>query len=122
MGYAALALGIASIIDWIWSVYSTQQSTAASDRALEYTKNYVSGAYRENTRYWDDYVKRHHLEKREIMYPYRTGFNYDLSKVYTSDARLVSNDMARTGTYVYGATSTARTLIPKRKTTINYNS
>lgn len=63
----------------------------ATKRATDYTEAYYNGAYRENLKYWSDYRRAHHWSRnREIRYPYRTGYEYNLSGMYNAGARQVS--------------------------------
>lgn len=76
-------------------VYSTYESTANLDRVNSYSRDFSKGYYDENTRFWDQYISRHHLKNREILYPYRSGFNYNLSNMYSSEASLANNELSR---------------------------
>lgn len=105
---AVAAIASSALINGAWNAYQTHQSTYASDKAYAFRSSYELGASLENRRFWSDYIRRHHLEGREILYPYRTGYNYDLSKMYTADAALVNNRLNRTGSIVTGLTSGAR--------------
>lgn len=104
----AAAMLTSALIDGAWNIYQTDQVTKEQDKAYNQISTYQKGYYDENTRYFSEYIRRHHLEGREIVYPYRTGFNYDLSKMYSADANLVNNSLNRTGSYVRALTGGAR--------------
>lgn len=98
------ALLAASAIGAAWNIYQTDQTTKLQDKTYTYTRDFQRGYYDENSRFWNDYIRLHHLENRKIMYPYRTGYNYDLSKMYTADRNLDINSLNRTGSIVRGFT------------------
>lgn len=92
---AAAAMGAASLIQNGWNIYSTYKRTSGYDRAYNYTLDYHKGYNAENTRYWENYIRRHHLDRRTVLYPYRTGMNYDLSRMYSAEANINANKYAR---------------------------
>lgn len=102
----AVAIGAAALSSAGWNIYQTHQSTKKSDEIYEYSRNYQQAFYEENSRFWDDYIKRHHLEKRQIKYPYRTGYNFNRTGIMGADAGLYNDDLSRTGSY-FRAGSTA---------------
>lgn len=83
-------------------IYSSMQTTSANDRVQNYVNDFYSGAQLENKKYFDDYIRRHHLTEREIKYPYRVGMNFDASKIYSSGSNLVSNEYRRIGSIAHG--------------------
>lgn len=104
---AAMVLG-STILQNAWNIYGTYKTTELKDQQLRYTRDYQGAFYNENTRFWNDYIKRHHLEKRQIMYPYRTGFNYDLSKMYSAERDLDINSFNRKSSIVNGLLGSGR--------------
>lgn len=103
---ALAAIGIGAAMS-AWQIYQTDQSTKANDEVLRYTNDFYSGAERENNQFWQEYIRRHHLEGRQIMYPYRTGFEFNRAPLLSSEAGLYSNSLSRQGSYVYGVGRTA---------------
>lgn len=91
--FAAAALG--KLISAGASIYETYQKTENSDEVNRYVQNYSSGYREENERFWQQYIARHHLQNREILYPYRTGYNYNLADLYSSNAALNNNQLSR---------------------------
>lgn len=87
-----------------FNIYSTNETTSANDRYQNYVNAFYNGAMRENERYWANYIHKHHLDSRQILYPYRTGYNFDASKIYSSDSAMVGNQYNRAGSYVNGGT------------------
>lgn len=77
------------------SIYETAQSTKNSDIVNEYGENYAKGYRDENSRYWNEYIRRHHLGNREIKYPYRTGYEYNLSSLYGYQIAQKNNELSR---------------------------
>lgn len=71
----------------------------AVKKAADYQTRFYNGSYRENRRFWADYIRTHHLEHRRIRYPYRTGYNYNLSPLYSADVRKVSSKNAVASAY-----------------------
>ena len=90
-----LALGALSIIDSLFDFASTEIVTRNTDVATRYSADYSRAFYSENDRFWNDYIRAHHLEGREIKYPYRTGFIPDKTRLYTSNSQLQNNVVAR---------------------------
>lgn len=90
-----VAGAIGRIISTGISIYQTQETTKNADVANQYMVDYSSGYYDENTRFWNDYIQRHHLGGREIKYPYRSGYNYNLSSLYTGQMALKNNELSR---------------------------
>lgn len=76
-------------------IYQTQETTRNADFVNNYGVNYGNGYWNENARYWDDYIRRHHLGSREIKYPYRTGYEYNLSGLYSAQMSLRNNEINR---------------------------
>lgn len=103
---ALAAIGIGAAMS-AWQIYQTDETTKANDKVLDYTNEFYSGAENENSRFWQEYIRRHHLEKRSIMYPYRTGYNFNRSSLLSSEAGLYSNSLSRQGSYVYGVGRTS---------------
>lgn len=93
-----------------FDIFSTHQTTKASDQAARYTQDFYNGSFTENSRFWQDYIRKHHLEGREIKYPYRTGMNYNMSQLYGSESALTSNRYARYGSYVHGANNMVKSV------------
>lgn len=91
--FAAAALG--KLIGAGASIYETYKSTENSDKVNKYVQNYSSGYREENERFWNQYIARHHLQNREILYPYRTGYNYNLANLYASESALGNNELSR---------------------------
>lgn len=87
--------GISSVIGYGLA----RQNYRAVKKASDYTERFYNGYRRENFRYWQDYIKSHHLQNRVYRYPYRTGYYYNLSSVYSARARQVS---ARNSMYSAG--------------------
>lgn len=104
----AVALGVimvlSSLVSAGFDIYSTNETKKASDRALDFSNAFYSGAWVENDRFWKNYIHKHHLEGRQILYPYRSGFNYDANRLYNAQSNLVANDYARMRSVVGGAT------------------
>lgn len=90
-----VAAALGKIIGAGASIYQTYKSTEESDKANRYVQQYTSGYRDENERFWQQYIARHHLENREILYPYRTGYNYNLASLYSSQAALRNNELSR---------------------------
>lgn len=68
--------------------YSNYKSTK---QATDYAQDFYNGSYKENLRFWSDYRRAHHWNpRREIRYPYRTGYNYNLQGMYNAGVREVS--------------------------------
>lgn len=91
--FAAAALG--KIIGSAADIYQTYQHTENSDEVNRYVRDYSRGYKEENDRFWQQYIARHHLEKREVLYPYRTGYHYNLANLYSSNAALSNNELSR---------------------------
>lgn len=90
-----VASAIGKLIGAGASIYQTYESTKESDKANRYVEGYSSGYRDENERYWQQYIARHHLGNREVVYPYRTGYNYNLASLYSSQAAQRNNELAR---------------------------
>lgn len=90
-----VAGAIGRIISTSAGIYQTQESTKNADYVNKYGVEYASGYRDENTRYWNDYIRRHHLDGRQIRYPYRTGYEYNLSQLYSSQMSLRNNELNR---------------------------
>lgn len=71
-------------------VYTAARYKKYADRLSNYQEQFYGGYYRENKRYFDRYRRIHHIEHRPIRYPYRTGYNYDLSRLQNAGLRKVS--------------------------------
>ena len=95
-------------IEALYNVYSTQKTTEASDAQARYQQTFYGGAQLENRAYFDRYIRMHHLQNRKILYPYRTGMNFNASQLYGSNSQLVKNEYSRYGSYVHGGASTGR--------------
>lgn len=76
-------------------IYQTYETTKNADKVNEYGLNFGRGYYAENTRFWNDYIRRHHLEGREIKYPYRSGYIYNQSGIYSAESALQNNEISR---------------------------
>lgn len=90
-----VASAIGKIISSGASIYQTYETTKNSDVVNEYAVNYSRGYYNENTRFWEDYIRRHHLERRNVRYPYRVGENYNLSSLYAGEMAIRNNEINR---------------------------
>lgn len=90
-----VASALGKIIGTGASIYQTYQETENADVVNNYVKNYGLGYYAENTRYWNDYIQRHHLGGRDVKYPYRMGYNYNMGGIYSADASLKNNELSR---------------------------
>lgn len=90
-----LAGAIGRVISTGVGIYETHETTKNADKVNEYNLEYGKGYYDENTRFWNDYIQRHHLGGRSIRYPYRTGFEYDRSRIYSPEAFLKNNEINR---------------------------
>lgn len=83
----AVAVGTTSLISALTAIsnYRAQKS------AIDYERMYYGGVESENYRFWSDYRKAHGWNsKRQIRYPYRTGYNYNLSALQNAGVREVS--------------------------------
>lgn len=109
-----LALGALSIIDSLFDLASTEIVTRNTDVATRYSADYSRAFYAENDRFWNDYIRAHHLEGREIKYPYRTGFIPDKTRLYTSESQLQNNVVARSRSLGSLGSSIARANIYKK--------
>lgn len=61
-----------------------------ADRLSNYQQEFYGNYAAENVRYWDRYRRLHHIQHRPVRYPYRTGYNYDLSRLQNAGLRKVS--------------------------------
>lgn len=91
-----------AVVSAIAQMYTTYKSTGEYDKAYNYTNAFYNGASAENERYFEDYIRKHHISNRDIRYPYRTGYNFDMSKVLTSNAGLNANSYNRYNSIVQG--------------------
>lgn len=83
----AVAVGVTSLISALTAISNYN----ATESAIDYEKDFYGGAYLENKRFWDDYRRAHGWNsKRQIKYPYRTGYNYNLSALQNAGVREVS--------------------------------
>lgn len=98
----------AAAIDSMYNVYSSHESKNAANKANSYIADYTNGAMAENSRYFEDYIRKHHLSGRDIKYPYRTGMNYNASALYGAEYSNRLADLNLYGSYVHGGTSIAR--------------
>lgn len=105
IGAALVGLQIAQSI---YDIYSTQKTTEASDKQAEYVKQYQMAAEAENARFFGDYIRAHHLEKRMINYPYRTGYVYNETSLRNASVNQLYNEYSRYGSYAHGFTSSAK--------------
>lgn len=103
----AALVGI-SAIEAIYNIYSTQKTTEASDQQAEYVKQYQMAAEAENARFYGDYIRAHHLEKRMIKYPYRSGVVYNETSLRNASVNQLYNEYSRYGSYVHGISSTGK--------------
>lgn len=62
----------------------------AQSKITAYQDEFYRGAYNENKMFWYEYRRRHHILDRPIKYPYRTGYNYDLSALQNAHLREMS--------------------------------
>lgn len=92
---AAVIAALGKIISAGANVYQTYESTSNTDTVNRYVRDFSKGYYDENDRYWQQYIARHHLQNRQVLYPYRTGYNYNLTNLYSSQAALNNNELAR---------------------------
>lgn len=90
-----VAGAIGKLISTGAGIYQTYESTKNADVVNEYGVNYGKGYYEENSRFWNDYIRRHHLQERQVKYPYRTGYEYNLSGLYSSEMALRNNELNR---------------------------
>lgn len=90
-----LASAIGRVISTGAGIYQTYETTKNADEVNEYGVKYGQGYYDENTRFWRDYIQRHHIGGREIRYPFRTGYEYNLSALYGAQASLRNNELNR---------------------------
>lgn len=90
-----VAGAIGRIISTGASIYQTYVETENADKVNEYNLKYGVGYYDENTRFWNDYIQRHHLGRRNTRYPYRTGVEFDRSRIYSPEAFLKNNEVNR---------------------------
>lgn len=104
----AIAAAISSLVEGIWNIYATEETTSNNDRVAAYNQQYQLGALYENQKYFDRYIRAHHIQNREIMFPYRTGYNFNLGSLYSSEATLANNAIARQGSWVTAFTRGAR--------------
>lgn len=95
-------------VDVGYNVYQTNQSTKMSDSYNKYLGDFYGGKIAENDAYFDRYIKAHHINPNNVRFPFRAGMIFDESKLYSSDMALYNNQLARTGSYVHGATSLGR--------------
>jgi len=86
-----VALGLYAAASGVASLYAAKQNYRATRRLVHYQTRYYTGAYRENQKFWEDYVRRHHLENRVLRYPYRRGYYYNLSALYGANVRAVNS-------------------------------
>lgn len=101
---AALMLALTAA-DVGYNVYSTNKTTKASDEVNKYLGEFYGGQLQENMAFWDRYIRAHHLEGRQIRFPYRTGMNFNEKGILNADFGSLYNQYARYGSYVHGATS-----------------
>lgn len=92
----------------IGNIYTTDRSTKAHDKQYRWIESYQNGAFEENARYFNDYMVKHHIANRAIKYPYRAGYNYDLSKLYGAQAGLYSNALYRANSGLQAGASAGR--------------
>lgn len=107
MVIAGAVIGSA-VVSALSNIYQTKKTSDVYDKAYNYNYGFQTGAYSENQRYFEDYIRRHHLGGRTIKYPYRTGYLYDMSKMYTAIAGLNANKVNRMMSYVNGANNIVR--------------
>ena len=107
-----VALGVAylglTVAQSLYNVYNTDRSTKLSDDYYNYTSDYNLGAMYENQNYWQNYLKAHHIQNRDIKYPYRTGYYYNASTLYSARAGFETNNYARQSAWVTGGINAAR--------------
>lgn len=90
-----VAGAIGRIISTSAGIYQTYETTKYADNVNNYGVYYGSKYKQENDRFWDDYVQRHHLERRDVRYPLRSGYEYNLSSLYSSQMALKTNEVNR---------------------------
>lgn len=88
-------------------LYNNNRVQQASDLTAQFQRDFYQGSFNENTRFWNDYIRRHHLSDRAIRYPYRTGYNFNLTGLYDAERIFTSNDALRLGSYFTGASRIA---------------
>lgn len=66
----------------------------ATKRATDYQEAFYNGYNEENKYFWYRYRKIHHILDRPIRYPYRTGYNYNMSALQNAGVRKVSSQNA----------------------------
>lgn len=104
----AVVAAVSALVEGIWNIYATEETTSNNDRVADYNVQYQTGALYENEKYFDRYIRAHHIQNREIMFPYRTGYNYNLGSLYSNEAALSNNAIARQGSWVTAFTRGAR--------------
>lgn len=100
---SALMLAMTAV-DVGYNIYSTNETTKASDVYNRYVEGFYGSAEKENASYFARYLRAHHLDPKDVKYPFRTGMNFNESQLYSAGVRDVSNQYARIGSYVHGAT------------------
>lgn len=100
---AALMLAMTAV-DVGYNIYSTNETTKASDVYNRYVGDFYGGAEKENAAYFARYLRAHHLDPKDVKYPFRTGMNFNESQLYAAGARGVSNEYARLSSLMHGAT------------------
>lgn len=104
---AGLMLAMTAV-DVGFNIYSTNQTTKASDMYNKYVEGFYGGSQEENSAYFARYLRAHHLDPADVKFPYRTGMNFNQSQLYAAGSKLVNNEYARYGSYVHGATQLGR--------------
>lgn len=102
------ALVAISAVQAGYNIYSTDRTTKASDAYNSYLSQFYGGKASETQRFFEDYIRKHHLQGREIRYPYRSGLVADYSKVLGAASSSAANRYGRYGSYVNGAASVAK--------------
>lgn len=77
----------------------TAENNGYFQKYVDSAQNYTDATQRENTRYWDDYLKN---TGKTPKYPYRSGAVNDISQLYNLDYQRVSgnNSVYQAGTNV----------------------
>lgn len=88
---AAAAVAGTSLVGYL----TARSNYRSTKKAVDYAEEFYSGYNRENSRFWADYRRAHHWSsRRQIKYPYRTGYYYNLSSLQNAGVRKVSSKNA----------------------------
>lgn len=104
---AILMLGLTAG-ESVYNVYNTNEATKISDEYNKAMGAFYGGQFAENTAFWDRYIRAHHIENRNIMFPYRTGYNFNKSQLLQSMNMLDFNNLSRNAAVVHALTSSGK--------------